>query len=332
MTIRNDEIAGFLAAHGYQSWTHTTLAGDASTRCYRRLTADTGQTVILMDWPPETGGDTRPFVEIATYLTGLNVSAPQVLAQDHDRGLLLIEDLGDALFTQAIAAQPQTETELYEAATDLLVQLHGAPVPDLSPLTPRVMAEMTGLAFTEYHRAVRGDSNDIVRARFEDQFEEILRRSLTGDMVFVHRDYHAENLIWLPDRDGIRRVGVIDFQDARAGHRSYDLASLLQDARRDVPKRIETEMIERYIQATGIDEVSFRRAYAVAGVQRNMRILGIFAHLSQNLGKRQYIDFVPRVWAHFERGLSHPALETVAEALLDVLPEPNADTLEKLRA
>ncbi|OIQ33199.1 MAG: aminoglycoside phosphotransferase [Alphaproteobacteria bacterium MedPE-SWcel] len=332
MTARTDEIARFLASHGYHAWTQTLLAGDASTRRYRRLTGDSGQTVILMDWPPDTGGDTRPFVELANYLTGLNISAPRILAQDHESGLLVIEDLGDALFTQAIAAQPRMENTLYRAATDLLVHLHQAPVPELSPLTPRVLAEMTGLAFTEYRRAVKGQSNDMARSHFEDQFEEILRESLTGDMVFVHRDYHAENLIWLPDRDGLRRVGVIDFQDARAGHCSYDLVSLLQDARRDVPTRIETDMIDRYIEATGIDEVAFRRAYAVVGVQRNMRILGIFARLSQTFGKRHYIDFVPRVWSHFERGLSHPALETVADAVLDVLPEPNADTLERLRA
>lgn len=328
---RQDEISTFLSAAGYEAWSAAPLAGDASARRYQRLTGPEGKSAVLMDWPPEEGGDTAPFAQLANYLRDLGVSAPETYAQDHARGLLLIEDLGDALFTSVIAQDPTQERPLYEAATDLLVHLHRAPLPDLDPLGPRVMAEMTALAFTEYRQAIIGDTGDAARARFEDRFEDILRQSLTGEMVFVHRDFHAQNLLWLPARDGIAKVGVIDFQDAKVGHPVYDLVSLLQDARRDVPTGIELQMINRYIAATGVDEAAFHRAYAVTGVQRNMRILGIFARLSLQFGKPHYIDLVPRVWAHFARGLNHPALALVAEELLEALPAPTAEVLERLR-
>ncbi|MFY1707055.1 aminoglycoside phosphotransferase family protein [Tritonibacter scottomollicae] len=332
MSTRNGEITAFLTANGYGSWTAKPLAGDASSRRYQRLTSERGASAILMDWPPADGGDTQPFADLAENLRHKGVSAPEIIARDHARGLLLIEDLGDALFTEVIAQDSSAEMPLYRAATDLLVHLQGTPVADLPPLGPRTMAEMTSLAFSEYRQTVLGDPAEGVKARFENRFEDILREHLQGDMVFVHRDYHAQNLLWLPERAGIARVGVIDFQDAKLGHRAYDLVSLLQDARRDVPAGVELQMIDHYIHATNIDDSAFRSAYAVIGVQRNMRILGIFARLSQNAGKHHYIDYVPRVWAHFERGLNHPALAPVAEELLTALPAPTPDALERLRA
>jgi len=332
MTTRKSEIDSFLAAHGYAGWNVTPLAGDASSRRYQRLTSTGGTPAVLMDWPPADGGDTRPFAELAEYLRTRGVSAPEILAEDHARGLLLIEDLGDALFTEVIAADATAELPLYRAAVDLLVHLHDTPARALPPLGPRIMAEMTGLAFSEYRSAILGDPAEAARIRFENRFEDILRNHLQGDMVFVHRDFHAQNLLWLPERDGIAKVGVIDFQDAKAGHRAYDLVSLLQDARRDVPAGVELQMIDHYIRATGVEEASFRSAYTVTGVQRNMRILGIFARLSQQFGKHHYIELVPRVWDHFERGLNHPALASVAEELLSALPAPTPEAMERLRA
>lgn len=157
MTTRESEIASFLTAHGYAGWRVTRLAGDASSRRYQRLTSTRGTTAVLMDWPPADGGETRPFTELAEDLRERGVSTPEILAADHARGLLLIEDLGDALFTDVIASDATTELTLYRAAVDLLVHLHGAPAPDLPPLGPRIMAEMTGLAFNEYRSAVLGD-------------------------------------------------------------------------------------------------------------------------------------------------------------------------------
>ncbi|MDE4175734.1 phosphotransferase [Phaeobacter sp. PT47_59] len=331
MTDRTELITTFLEQAGYGSWTRSPLAGDASMRRYERLSSAQGETLVLMDAPPEKGEDIRPFVEVDSYLRAQGVSAPEILAEDAENGFLLTEDLGDALFSTVIRDDPSQEMLLYRAATDLLLALHRAPVPDLAPLGPRVMAEMASLVMTSYRAGILGEENEVLTHRFEDQFEDILRHSVKGDMVFVHRDFHAQNLLWLPQREGIARVGVIDFQDARTGHPAYDLVSLLQDARRDVPAGVEMQMIDHYIEASGVDASGFRTAYAVIGVQRNLRILGIFARLSQEMGKPQYLELIPRVWAHVMRGLEHPALATLSDWLRNELPAPSAENLDRLR-
>ncbi|MFW8633923.1 aminoglycoside phosphotransferase family protein [Cribrihabitans pelagius] len=331
MTDRAAACETFLADAGYAGWRRAPLAGDASNRRYERLTGAGARSVVLMDAPPEKGEDVRPFVRIARYLTAQGLSAPEILAADEARGFLLLEDLGDDLFARVIAADPSLERPLYEAATDALAALHAAPLPDLEPYGPRLMAEMSGLALTKYRAGIFGSADADLQARFENSFEDILRETVTGDPVLVQRDYHAENLLWLPQRAGVARVGLLDFQDARSGHPAYDLVSLLQDARRDVTPAVEMQMIERYLAATRTDETGFRTAYEVLGVQRNLRILGVFARLSLDYGKPHYIGLIPRVWAHFIRGLEHPALAPVAALLRDNLPEPTPENLNKLR-
>lgn len=322
----------FLAATPWGLAVRTHLAGDASNRRYERLTdPNTGETAVLMDAPPEKGEDVRPFVRIADYLRSQGLSAPEILFEDAKNGFLLIEDLGDGLFARVIPRAPELERPLYEAATDVLVQLFSAPMPDLDPFGPRLMAEMAGLALRKYRAGILGSHDEDLQARFENNFEDILRGTVKGDYVIVQRDYHAENLLWLPERDGVARVGLLDFQDARSGHPAYDLVSLLQDARRDVPAGIEMQMIARFIEKTGVEESGFRTAYTVLGVQRNLRILGVFARLSLDYGKPQYLDLIPRVWDHMIRGLDHPALAPVAEMLREALPAPAPENLAKLR-
>lgn len=330
MISRKAEIAAFLSGTPWENWDRQLLAGDASMRRYERLSGPSGQSAVLMDAPVDSNGPLEAYLNVTKILQARAVSVPKILHQDPDAGLLLLEDLGDALFATVITETPSQERPLYVAATDLLVALHEQSCPDLPPLTPSVLAEMTSLAFTEYRQAILGDDASDVRPSFEQKFETILRETLAGDMVFVHRDFHAQNLMWLPDRAGHARVGVIDFQDARCGHPAYDLVSLLQDARRDVPAEIEQQMIARYLAATGQDSAAFRTAYALIGVQRNMRILGIFARLARTLGKPQYLGLLPRVWDHFTRGLTHPALAPVADDLRAALPAPTADVLRKL--
>ena len=322
----------FLAQTAWAHAQRAPLAGDASNRRYERLTdPETLATAVLMDAPPDKGEDVRPFVRIAHHLREQGLSAPEILNQDPEHGFLLLEDLGDALFARVVLQQPDLETTLYQRATDVLVALHQAPLPDLERYGPRLMAEMAGLAFAKYRTGIQGEADPMLQARFENRFEDILRLNIKGDMVLVQRDYHAENLLWLPDRDGVAQVGLLDFQDARAGHCAYDLVSLLQDARRDVPPGIEMRMIERYIAASGVDEHGFRTAYTILGVQRNLRILGVFARLSLENGKPHYIDLIPRVWDHFIRGLDHPALAPVADMLRESLPTPTTETLDRLR-
>jgi hypothetical protein len=330
MTDRTDLASSFLAATPWADARRAPLAGDASNRRYERLTHQ-GATAVLMDAPPEKGEDVRPFVRIARHLRDQGLSAPEILAEDSEHGFLLLEDLGDDLFARVIPRQPDLERPLYECATDLLVALHDAPLPELDRYGPRLMAEMAGLALSKYRSGILGDHDPDLQKRFENQFEDILRLTVRGDAVLVQRDYHAENLLWLPEREGVARVGLLDFQDARAGHPAYDLVSLLQDARRDVPAGVEMQMIDRYIAATGADDHGFRTAYTVLGVQRNLRILGVFARLSLEYGKPHYVDLIPRVWAHMISGLEHPALAPVADMIRAALPAPTPDNLDRLR-
>lgn len=331
MSSRDSQIRAFLQRSGRGNWNRAPLAGDASARRYERLSSPDGRTLVLMDAPPDTGEDIRPFVGVATYLRAQGVSAPEIIGEDAENGFLLTEDFGDAPFYDVITADPSQEQPLYALATDLLVHLHQAPTPDLEPLDPRAMAELSSLVITHYCGAIHDAPDPDMQHRFEHQFEDILRQTVRGDMVFVHRDFHVQNLMWLPERDGLAQVGVIDFQDARIGHPAYDLVSLLQDARRDVPAAIEMQMIERYIAASGVDASSFRSAYAVIGLQRNLRILGVLARLALDFGKPQYLDLMPRVWRHVINGLEHPAVAPLADWLLGELPVPTADTLAKLR-
>jgi hypothetical protein len=149
--------------------------------------------------------------------------------------------------------------------------------------------------------------------------------------VLALRDFHAENLVWLPDRAGVARVGLLDFQDAEAGHPAYDLVSLLKDARRDLAPGLEQEMIDRFLSRTGCDPERFAAAYAALGAQRNLRILGVFARLSMHFGKPHYVDLIPRVWAHLTASLRHPALAPLARRVADDLPEPTPDILASLK-
>ena len=330
MTDRNALIRSFLTGTKWANAQRTLLAGDASNRRYERLT-DTGsaKTVVLMDAPPNIGESTRPFLRIAQHLHRIGFSSPEILARDIDAGLLLIEDLGDDLFARIIPCQPDLEPTLYTAATDVLLALHQMPVPELVALNAMEMAELTSLAFSSYRAGIIGNTGG--EPRFRTMFRSVLEGIAPEKPVLVLRDYHAENLLWLPDRSGVARVGLLDFQDAMSGHPAYDLVSLLPDARRDVPKTIEEAMIKHYVDRSGFDLHAFQTAYAVLGAQRNLRILGVFARLSLEHGKQHYVDLIPRVWAHLQRDLQHPALVDIAQFLQDALPEPTTENLQRLK-
>lgn len=308
------------------------LAGDASNRRYLRLQCDrTGQTAVLMDAPPARGEDVRPFLRIARHLDTLGLSAPAILAEDPETGFLLLEDLGDALFARVLRQDPTLEGPLYEAATDLLANLHEHPTPkDIAVYDTETMTRMADMAFQFYVTGITGRDSEHRRAAL-NTLRALLADHADRHDVLILRDYHAENLIWLPERDGLARVGLLDFQDATRGHRAYDLVSILQDARRDVPLKVETAMITRYCTTTQVDPASFEIAYRILGAQRNLRILGIFARLCIHNGKPGYLDLMPRVWSLLWRDLSHPALAPLADLCETTLPEPTPDSLARLR-
>lgn len=290
-----------------------------------------GETAVLMDAPPEKGEDITPFVAIAEYLSGIGLSAPSILEQDKTQGLLLLEDLGDAIFARVMEAQPDLEQPLYEAAIDVLVDLHRSlPPATLQPYDPATMSQMAAHAWRWYRRGAGLEFEEKALA-FEAAFTEILGEYAADTSVLIQRDYHSENLLWLPERQGVARVGLLDFQDAMKGHPAYDLVSLLQDARRDVPEEIELEMIQRYISDTGTPPEKFDAAYHILGAQRNLRIVGVFARLSLHFGKPHYVDLIPRVWGYLERDLAHPALSAISNQILTDLPKPTPDLLQRLK-
>lgn len=331
MTDRAELARVFLASTEWAGSERTLLAGDASNRRYERLHHPDGKTAVFMDAPPDKGEDVRPFVRIARHLVDLGLSAPQILAMDAENGFLVLEDLGDDLFARVLCRQPDLEETLYLEATDALIHLHTSEPPELQAYDARVMTELAGTAFTRYKAGIVACYNSDELHTFKAMFEPFLDDLMAGQQVLVQRDYHAENLLWLPDRSGLARVGMLDFQDAMLGHPAYDLVSVLQDARRDVSPDIETRMVEHYLRRTGDDPATFRAVYAALGVQRNLRILGVFAKLSLDMGKTHYVDLIPRVWGLLQRDLNHPALQEISHFVRRALPEPTPDHLARLK-
>jgi len=333
MTERDALIRAFIDASDWAGARIAPLAGDASNRRYLRLSdPQSGETAVLMDAPPDRGEDVRPFVEIARYLGGIHLSAPRILDADMESGLLLLEDLGDDLFANVIPRDPALENSLYCAATDLLGTLHDhPPPPGLAPYSPALMADLAMLAF-DWYRAALGDPAPSARASAHGAMLSALQTHASAADVLIQRDYHAQNLLWLPERPNDARVGLLDFQDAMLGHRAYDLVSLLQDARRDVSPQVESDMIKHYVTAWGGNPAAFNTAYHVLGAQRNLRIIGVFARLCLRDGKAHYVDFIPRVWDYLMRDLHHAALGPLLTVVQDVLPHPSESALQRLRA
>jgi N-acetylmuramate 1-kinase len=330
MSDRGALAQAFLDRAGWGNARRAFLAGDASARRYDRLHDRHGETAVLMDAPPEKGEDVGAFARIDAHLLSLGLSAPQIITADASNGFLLLEDLGDDLYARVIPATPSLETPLYAAATDVLAHLQArAPAADLPPYGAREMVDAVSPATDWYAFAITGARSDL--AALQAPLADLLAKVDTDPHVMILRDYHAENLLWLPKREGIARVGLLDFQMAMLSSPAVDLVSLLQDARRDVPPAVEEAMIRRFVALTGRDEAAFRMAYAVVGAQRHLRILGIFARLSLHFGKPGYVDLIPRVWRDLQRDLAHPALASLARAVETQLPMPTAETLQRIR-
>lgn len=344
---RAGERREFLARARWGAARATPITGDASTRSYERLDLN-GRPAILMNAPPAAEGAACPpeaspeerrrlgynamarlagpnlnaFIAIAGAARAAGLSAPEIIAADLRSGFAIIEDLGDDLYARAIP-RGAPEFDLYAAAIDALLALRKA-----SPAPPRAsgytmlayddtaMAAETMLVPEWYWPYLKGDaaSGDLI-AEYRASWAPVLSK-LPAPSLMVLRDYHAENLLWLPARDGFKRAGIIDFQDGLVGNPAYDLVSLLEDARRDVAPDLAEAMIRRYAAGaeafSDFDEESFRRDYAILGAQRNAKILGIFARLINRDRKPRYAEFFPRVEDHFRRDLAHPDLAPVA--------------------
>ncbi|MEM9393830.1 MAG: phosphotransferase [Pseudomonadota bacterium] len=321
------DYANFLSKTEWAGAETRPLAGDASNRRYLRVSLGE-RRAVLMDAARDRGEDTAPFIQIAEHLRGLGLHAPEIFAADRAAGLLLLEDLGDTLYARLFEAQPALESRLYTGAIDVLLHLHRSALPrdEVPDYTAETMSEAAKLAAIWYaEKPERGDEvgAGVLLA---------LKALDWSSPVLVLRDYHAENLIWIDDEAGLNRVGLLDFQDAALGHPVYDVISLMQDARRDVARTVAADMARQYQDGAGMAVDAFDHAAAVLGAQRALRILGVFARLSLHYNKPHYVDLIPRVWDQLQENLRHAALEPLAELVRDILPEPDAKYLHRMKA
>jgi tRNA threonylcarbamoyl adenosine modification protein YjeE len=356
----------FLEETGYAETNRQRMAGDASTRSYARLIRDDG-VVILMNSPRRPDGpaiydgksysaavhlaeDVKPFVAIAGALRERGFSAPSIRHADLDAGFLITEDFGSAGFVEGDPPRPIAER--YQAATDVLAALHREPMPEILPLAPQTTYAMptfdtdallveVGLMLEWYLPDRGAEPSDDTRAEFVAMWRDLLSKA-TGSAesctrtcaetcanarTWVLRDFHSPNLIWLGERPGIARVGIIDFQDAVLGPPAYDLVSLLQDARVDIPEQLELALLTRYIKARRaadetFDPAGFAELYAIMSAQRNTRLLGTFARLNRRDGKPQYLRHQPRIWTYLTRSLAHPGLSHFRDWYAVNVPPP----------
>jgi len=342
---REAEKRAFLARAGLGSATRVPLTGDASTRRYERLTTPTGTCLIFMDQPPAlesapcppdatpaeraaagynalarlAAGRVDAFVATAGWLRAQGLSAPEVLAADPALGLAVLEDLGDDLFARLIEAGAP-DGPLYEGAIEALVRMHAVEPPPLLAYDgvswPLLDYDEVALAtadrlFVEWLPKLKPEVafDAAARAEWEAIWTPIRALGAAGAKVFCHRDYHAENLIWLPGREGPARVGLLDFQDALKAHPAWDLSMLLHDARRQVSPELEAAALTRYFELRpDIDRDAFLADYHALGALNIVRIIGIFARLVSRDGKPRYAAFLPRLWGYLGRCLDDPQL------------------------
>jgi tRNA threonylcarbamoyl adenosine modification protein YjeE len=334
---RITQVRSFLDQTGYGDVPRRRMEGDASTRIFERLILDDHTDVLMnaprrSDGPPVRNGkpysaiahlaeDIVPYVALAQGLRDRNLSAPTVLQADLDRGFLVMEDLGDE---RIVAGDPPAPiAERYEAAVDLLISLHRRKLPERLPVAPQVEYHLphydidaflieAELVLEWYLTSAQAKVTDGVRDEFVGLWREALTPVIEAPATWVLRDYHSPNLLWLADRESVARIGILDFQDAMMGPAAYDVASLLQDARVDVPESLEVALLSRYARARLYDQrfdaPAFARLYATLAAQRTTKILGIFARLDRRDGKPQYLRHIPRLLRYLQRSLAHPAL------------------------
>ena len=331
MSEREGEIAAFLDRAGWGRATRTMLAGDASFRRYERLHMGDGSRAVLMDAPPARGEDVRPFVSVAQYLAALGLSPPRILAADAEHGFLLLEDLGDDLFARVIPDRAH-EGALYAHAVETLAAIqrssierepaafgHSWRIQDYDRTALQTEADL----FLDWYAARRcgAEITEAVRRDWHDAWAKVFPVLDAHAPGLVMRDYHAENLIWLPEREGEARVGLLDFQDALFGHPAYDLVSLLEDARRDVPGDLHKPLADRFFDKAMLsDREAFDAAYDVLAAQRNAKILGIFVRLVRRDNKPRYEQFMPRVARNFVKDIANPALAPLKQIVTEIAP------------
>ena len=325
MAGRDAQVDAFLAAAGWRSAERQALAGDLSARRYLRLRLPGGESAVLMDAPPERDPSTPAFVRMTAWLREAGLSAPEILSSDPPAGLLLLEDFGDHKVS-AIPADAAQRDAIYGAALDLLLLLRSRRPPDLAAPDARQFVAMTTLA-DEWYPGLDKRALRPFRSVLETVFDDILRDPPTVSL----RDFHADNLIWLPGRSGLARLGLLDYQDAFLTHPVYDLVSLLTDARTDIDPQFRQRHFSAYLDRSGDDRDRWSLAFAAFAAQRNLRILGIFARAARAFGKPAHLDKQRRVHGYFAEALAHPVFDGVRTAALRAVPAPSPSTVAGAR-
>jgi N-acetylmuramate 1-kinase len=347
---RIGDMDGFIGEAGWGEADIAYLQGDASTRAYARLSIGSGRAVIMdaprqPDGPPVRDGkpysriahlaeDVRPFVAVDQALRKAGLSAPDILAADLDQGFLLLEDFGDRVFGRETSNELH-QAELWTAALDALVALRranpamsmpvggGTVISSETHTLPRldrnILEIETDMLPDWYWPEVKGTAMPAaLRAEYRGLWRPVIDRLLAETPGWILRDVHSPNLLWMPEWKGIARVGFIDFQDALAGPWSHDVMSLLQDARVDVPEKLEARLLTRYCSTISMfdpvfNDTAFRSGYAAYGALRATRLVGLFVRLLRRDGKANYLQHMARNWGYLERNLAHPKLRPLAE-------------------
>lgn len=325
MAERSNLIKAFLEAQNWGTAKRTPLADDASFRRYERLIDDTRQAV-LMDAPPPAE-DVRPFARIARHLKKRGYSAPEILAEDAANGLLLLEDLGDDTYTQMLATG-EDERALYALAIDVLIDLHrrsasytlpSGMVPNYD--VPTLLNEAYLLTDWFMPAALGAPTSQQDRDAYGNIWRPLFESFQDTAKTLVLRDFHVDNLIWLPERETTKGCGLLDFQDALVGHPAYDLMSLLEDARRDIAQDLIDEMLERYLLAfKDLDRATFMKSYNILGAGRHAKVIGIFTRLNVRDGKSRYLHHIPRVWKLLERSIQSGGLDSLGQWVDHYIP------------
>jgi len=329
MNERDSIINNFLSSSRWDNSKRINVAGDASFRRYDRVIKDDG-VAILMDAPPPQE-DVTPFIKIDEFLISNGFSAPKIISSDIENGLLLLEDLGDNRYTRILSGESNlknkpTEEELYKLAINTLIEIQKTHPPNIPEYNENLLFKELFL-FTEWYIPLiyRKEKADEIRGEYEDIWKDLMPNIVNREKVVVCRDYHADNLMWLPEREGVKKVGLLDFQDAVVGHPAYDLVSLLVDARRVVDKNFAEEMLEYYISKSTYKSEDFVESYSILGAQRNLKIVGIFTRLAIRDGKKHYLSLIPRVWGYIERDISIPSMARLKEWLDKIIPRYERD-------
>ena len=325
--IRSEKIERFLRHHGWDDAKTEKITSDASNREYTRLSKKQN-TSILMDSDPTTNESIENFIYFTNQLRKQKFSAPKIYGQDICNGLLLLEDLGSDSFANILKSKPHLENHIYQEAINQLIEIRKNKIPHLTRKYDLKILLQEAVLFSEWYLSP-------LRASYESShllkiLRVTLQETLKQDTTLVLRDYHAENLMWLPDRRNNRRVGLLDYQDALAGNPAYDIASLLKDARREVPKKLQEELIKYFLKKTNLDNAVFSRDYSILSAQRNLKIIGIFSRLSIRDNKSGYLDLIPRVWKNLQDDLKHPSLNALSEFIKINSPQPTLENLRKL--